>query len=191
MRNSTGSSSQCAILNEFGTRSSTTRGRSSMIFRSPMSLGEELRQRRRLNVDMVRRSKEANEHMTVLLTYHVEVIPDEHWHVPDWVNLTRFDESAKCMERAKVKNAGMMSYHQMCRYYSGFFYKHPALTDFRYYWRVEPNVQYVSLLLTFYHFRQGLPPGLTVTKIKLVSSAISTTTSSATCPTTPKPTASP
>ena len=33
----------------------------------------------------------------------------------------------------------------MCRWYAGFFYKHPALKDFRYYWRVEPNVQYVDV----------------------------------------------
>jgi mannosyltransferase len=35
-----------------------------------------------------------------------------------------------------------MSYHQMCRWNSGLFYKHPALQNTRYYWRVEPNVHF-------------------------------------------------
>ena len=34
------------------------------------------------------------------------------------------------------------SYHQMCRWNSGFFYKHPAIINTRYYWRVEPNVHF-------------------------------------------------
>ena len=34
------------------------------------------------------------------------------------------------------------SYHHMCRYFSGFFYHHPLLTDVDYYWRIEPDVHY-------------------------------------------------
>ncbi|KAJ8606997.1 hypothetical protein MRB53_040594 [Persea americana] len=30
----------------------------------------------------------------------------------------------------------------MCRWNSGLFYKHPALQDIKYYWRVEPNVHF-------------------------------------------------
>jgi len=30
----------------------------------------------------------------------------------------------------------------MCRWNSGMFYKHPALKDIRYYWRVEPKVHF-------------------------------------------------
>jgi mannosyltransferase len=30
----------------------------------------------------------------------------------------------------------------MCRWNSGLFYKHPALADTQYYWRVEPNVHF-------------------------------------------------
>lgn len=36
----------------------------------------------------------------------------------------------------------MKSYHQMCRWNSGMFYKHPALKDMQYYWRVEPKVHF-------------------------------------------------
>jgi mannosyltransferase len=30
----------------------------------------------------------------------------------------------------------------MCRWNSGMFYKHPALKEYRYYWRIEPNVKF-------------------------------------------------
>jgi mannosyltransferase len=36
----------------------------------------------------------------------------------------------------------MKSYHQMCRWNSGLFYKHPALANMQYYWRVEPKVHF-------------------------------------------------
>ena len=36
----------------------------------------------------------------------------------------------------------MDSYHQMCRWNSGIFYRHPALANVKYYWRVEPKVHF-------------------------------------------------
>src|SRR4051812_30649380 len=36
----------------------------------------------------------------------------------------------------------MISYHQMCRWNSGLFYKHPALEHMQFYWRVEPHVHF-------------------------------------------------
>ncbi len=30
----------------------------------------------------------------------------------------------------------------MCRYFSGFFFRHPLLDGFEYYWRMEPKVRY-------------------------------------------------
>ena len=37
---------------------------------------------------------------------------------------------------------GMESYHHMCRFYSGFFYKHELLQKYDWYWRVEPEIKY-------------------------------------------------
>lgn len=36
----------------------------------------------------------------------------------------------------------MPSYHAMCRWNSGFFYLHPSLAAYDYYWRVEPDVHF-------------------------------------------------
>jgi mannosyltransferase len=71
----------------------------------------------------------------------VELIPTEHWEIPDWIDPTKLNNSIRNMELKGVKYASELSYHQMCRWFSGFFYRHPALNDIRYYWRVEPNVK--------------------------------------------------
>ena len=47
------------------------------------------------------------------------------------------------LDSEKVQYAKMLSYHKMCRWNSGMFYKHPALANYTWYWRVEPNVQYL------------------------------------------------
>jgi alpha 1,2-mannosyltransferase len=38
------------------------------------------------------------------------------------------------------------SYQLMCRYNSGFIFRHPLLLDFDYYWRIEPFVDYFCKL---------------------------------------------
>lgn len=71
-----------------------------------------------------------------------EVIPRQHWDRPGWINEDLMDESAALLREMDVQYASMGSYHKMCRWNSGFFYHHPALQNFRYYWRVEPNVHF-------------------------------------------------
>ena len=39
-----------------------------------------------------------------------------------------------------VGKGWMISYRHMCRWNSGFFYKHLRLKEFDWYWRVEPDV---------------------------------------------------
>lgn len=75
-------------------------------------------------------------------TCHYELIPKEHWEVPEWINDDLVRESAQILKDDGVQYASMVSYHQMCRWNSGMFYKHPALKDVRYYWRVEPKVHF-------------------------------------------------
>lgn len=72
----------------------------------------------------------------------IELVPKEHWEVPDWINMDLFRESAQMLEEQNIQYASKISYHQMCRWNSGMFYKHPALEKYRYYWRIEPNVQF-------------------------------------------------
>ena len=46
------------------------------------------------------------------------------------------------LEEQDIQYGPLVSYHQMCRWNSGMFYKHPALANTRYYWRVEPKVHF-------------------------------------------------
>ncbi|KAJ7820063.1 glycolipid 2-alpha-mannosyltransferase-domain-containing protein, partial [Mycena olivaceomarginata] len=47
------------------------------------------------------------------------------------------------------------SYRNMCRFNSGFFFQHPLLQPYRYYWRVEPDVEYFcDMLYDPFHFMQ-------------------------------------
>ncbi|KAL8358225.1 hypothetical protein RB598_002814 [Gaeumannomyces tritici] len=71
-----------------------------------------------------------------------ERIPKEHWEMPSWINEELYKESTRILKENGIQYADQISYHQMCRWNSGLFYKHPALKDTQYYWRVEPKVHF-------------------------------------------------
>ncbi|KAK7437616.1 hypothetical protein VKT23_018515 [Stygiomarasmius scandens] len=70
------------------------------------------------------------------------LIPREHWFQPDWVDEERASEGRRKMIAQKIIYASSVPYRNMCRFNSGFFFHHPLLQPYRYYWRVEPNIQY-------------------------------------------------
>ncbi|OAG29484.1 alpha 1,2-mannosyltransferase [Nematocida displodere] len=67
------------------------------------------------------------------------LVPKEHWSFPAWVDPGKARERMDAMAREGVLYGGMESYRHMCRFFSGFFYKHPLVQKYRYYWRVEPD----------------------------------------------------
>lgn len=71
-----------------------------------------------------------------------EIVPKEHWEIPSWINMDLFQESVAVLTEQDVQYMSKISYHQMCRWNSGLFFKHPALANTRYYWRVEPKVHF-------------------------------------------------
>jgi alpha 1,2-mannosyltransferase len=73
---------------------------------------------------------------------HFGKIPDDHWYQPLWINETRAEKARQNMEENGVIYGGSVSYRNMCRFNSGFFYRQPLLLNFRYYWRVEPGVRF-------------------------------------------------
>ncbi|KAJ8589591.1 glycosyltransferase family 15 protein [Rhizopogon salebrosus TDB-379] len=68
------------------------------------------------------------------------VVPRESWVQPDWIDEQRAQEGRNSLVRQGVIYGG--DYRNMCRFNSGFFFRHELLTPFKYYWRVEPNVRY-------------------------------------------------
>lgn len=66
-------------------------------------------------------------------------IPQAHWSYPDFIDQER---AAAARERMKEGIYGdSESYRHMCRFESGFFWRHPLLDTYKYYWRVEPSIK--------------------------------------------------
>ncbi|KAI4212309.1 MAG: hypothetical protein LQ351_005022 [Letrouitia transgressa] len=85
--------------------------------------------------------KTATQNLTSANCYY-EVVPKEHWSLPDWIDEGRFMNSLEYLGALGVGKGWMISYRHMCRWNSGFFYKHPRLRDYDWYWRVEPDVHF-------------------------------------------------
>ncbi|CAG8627832.1 3584_t:CDS:2 [Paraglomus occultum] len=79
--------------------------------------------------------------MTKAKTYHA-TIPKEMWSYPSWINQTKAENTRVQMELDNVPYGGLESYYHMCRFNSGFFFRHPLLDEYDYYWRVEPGVEF-------------------------------------------------
>ncbi|KAJ1986428.1 hypothetical protein H4R33_003363 [Dimargaris cristalligena] len=68
------------------------------------------------------------------------LIPKEHWSFPSWIS-----EQKAADTRVKMKDiiyGSSESYRHMCRFESGFFFRHPLMDEYEYYWRVEPDVNF-------------------------------------------------
>ncbi|GMG19717.1 unnamed protein product [Ambrosiozyma monospora] len=72
------------------------------------------------------------------------LIPQEHWSIPSTVDVDLMHQYMDLMINdpdGSVPYADSVSYRHMCRFESGFFYRHELLLDYKYYWRVEPGVK--------------------------------------------------
>ncbi|AGO13612.1 AaceriAGL267Cp [[Ashbya] aceris (nom. inval.)] len=82
-----------------------------------------------------------------------ELIPKEHWSYPSWI-----DQSKAADTREKMKDiiyGASETYRHMCRFESGFFWRHPALDDYDWYWRVEPGTKlYCDIDYDVFHWMQ-------------------------------------
>ena len=68
-------------------------------------------------------------------------IPTEHWSFPDFIDQDRAAKVREEMREKKIIYGDSISYRHMCRYESGFFFRHPLMLDYEWYWRVEPSVE--------------------------------------------------
>lgn len=68
-------------------------------------------------------------------------IPHEHWSVPDWIDEAKAAAGREQMLKDNVIYGGSIPYRHMCRFESGFFYRHELMDEYDWYWRVEPSIQ--------------------------------------------------
>lgn len=74
---------------------------------------------------------------------HFGLIKSEDWYPPAWIDDEKYEKDRMALEALrKVPYAGSMTYRNMCRFNSGFFYRQEILKQFKWYWRVEPNVDF-------------------------------------------------
>jgi alpha 1,2-mannosyltransferase len=69
-------------------------------------------------------------------------IPKEHWEFPPWIDQKKAAKTRERMKQQNVIYGDSISYRHMCRYESGFFFRHELMMNYDYYWRVEPSVKY-------------------------------------------------
>ncbi|KAI8141487.1 nucleotide-diphospho-sugar transferase [Fennellomyces sp. T-0311] len=67
---------------------------------------------------------------------------EEMWGYPEWIDQDKASAARQEMESKGIIYGGSESYRHMCRFQSGFFFRHPLLDSFDYYWRVEPHVRF-------------------------------------------------
>ncbi|KAF4622036.1 hypothetical protein D9613_009523 [Agrocybe pediades] len=75
---------------------------------------------------------EFKQRISVLTSAKIEfgLIPREHWFQPDWIDETK----AKAGRDKMVENNII--------YGGSFFFKHPLMQKYRWYWRIEPDVHF-------------------------------------------------
>ncbi|SCV05380.1 LANO_0H06216g1_1 [Lachancea nothofagi CBS 11611] len=94
------------------------------------------------------------------------VLSDLEWEFPpDVREKLVFKESIENQGDRGIMYGSLESYHKMCRFYSGAFYKHPLVAQYEWYWRIEPDVEFFCDLTydPFYEMsRTGKKYGFTV-----------------------------
>jgi len=76
-------------------------------------------------------------------------VPHEHWSIPNWIDEEKARKAREDMQARQVIYGGSLPYRHMCRFQSGFFFRHELLKDYDWYWRVVshspsscPHLQY-------------------------------------------------
>ncbi|KAL0079314.1 glycosyltransferase family 15 protein [Phycomyces blakesleeanus] len=70
------------------------------------------------------------------------LIPQEHWGYPEWIDVEKADKLRHKMGKDGILYGDNLSYRHMCRFESGFFFRHPLMLEYEFYWRVEPSVEF-------------------------------------------------
>ncbi|EJT81523.1 hypothetical protein GGTG_01501 [Gaeumannomyces tritici R3-111a-1] len=94
-----------------------------------------------------------------------ETIPADQWTFPPWVDPAAARASIADQGARGVSHGGLEGYHHMCRFFSGKFYTLEALRGYRWYWRLEPDVDF-TCSITYDPFaemaRRGKKYGFTI-----------------------------
>ena len=94
-------------------------------------------------------NQEFSEHFRANIVKHTNSLVEfgkiaaEHWDVPDWIDRHRLRKAlAYYAMRPEYTKGHMLSYHQMIRFFSGFFYRHNLTLKYDYYMRIDQKLDF-------------------------------------------------
>lgn len=67
-------------------------------------------------------------------------IPKDHWSIPSWIDTEKFDEKRLAMGKLDIPYGSSVPYRHMCRFQSGFIWRHPLLEEYEWFWRVDTDI---------------------------------------------------
>ncbi|OXB44054.1 hypothetical protein B1J92_I04378g [Nakaseomyces glabratus] len=71
------------------------------------------------------------------------LIPKDNWDIPSWINKTTMNNNMNIFNEENMLYGSSISYRNMCRYNSGFFFRQKLLDGYDYYMRVDPDVHFL------------------------------------------------
>ena len=72
---------------------------------------------------------------------HYGKIDEDQWSFPDFIDQEKAKKVREDMAQRKIIYGDSISYRHMCRFESGFFFRHPLMNKYEWYWRVEPSIE--------------------------------------------------
>lgn len=69
-------------------------------------------------------------------------LPKRDWDYPSFIDQKQAAIVRKNMHRQHIKYGDSENYRHMCRFFSGLFFKLDVMKSYKYYWRVEPGVEF-------------------------------------------------
>ncbi|CAI4055869.1 mannosyltransferase KTR3 SKDI_02G3130 [Saccharomyces kudriavzevii IFO 1802] len=67
-------------------------------------------------------------------------IPKEHWSIPPSIDINKFDKKRKEMGKLDIPYGTSVPYRHMCRFQSGFIWRHALLDEYEWFWRVDTDI---------------------------------------------------
>lgn len=86
--------------------------------------------------------KERTTLMASSKTYY-ELIPESDWEPPSYISESKIEENIQESIKNGIIYGFSRAYRNMCHFNSGFFYKQKRLLNYDWYFRVEPDVEYM------------------------------------------------
>jgi mannosyltransferase len=88
-------------------------------------------------------TEDFKEYTTGMASGHTEYykVPKEAWQMTPGIDRDLVFESVENFTKEGVIYGDSLSYRRMCRFNSGYFFRMAPLLKYKYYWRVEPDVE--------------------------------------------------